>query len=66
MMGGGVGPEKLDLAWFTDSDHSIRYHGQNAYVYKQLTKKLWDEKRREGKGGGHQWSKRGEGRVWTA
>ncbi|KAK3898816.1 dipeptidyl peptidase IV N-terminal region-domain-containing protein [Staphylotrichum tortipilum] len=59
LMGGGVGPEKLDLAWFTDSDHSIRYHGQNAYVYKQLTKKLWEEKRREGKGGGHQWSKRG-------
>ncbi|KAK4155727.1 putative dipeptidyl peptidase 4 [Chaetomidium leptoderma] len=64
LMGGGVGPEKLEGTFFTDSDHGIRYHGQNTFVYKQLSKKLWEEKRREGKGGGHQWSKRGQGAVW--
>ncbi|KAL2022510.1 hypothetical protein VTK56DRAFT_5117 [Thermocarpiscus australiensis] len=65
LMGGGVGPEKLEVTWFTDSDHSITYDGQNAFVYKQLSKRLFEEKRREGEKGGHQWSRRGNSRrAW--
>jgi dipeptidyl aminopeptidase/acylaminoacyl peptidase len=63
LMGGGVSPEKLEVTFFADSDHGIRYNGQNAFVYKQLTKKLWEEKNRVPRER-HQWSKRGEGRVW--
>ena len=63
LMGGGVGPEKLEVTWFTDSDHSIRYNGQNAFVYKQLSKKLFEERNR-GEKGGHQWSRRARGTVW--
>ncbi|KAL1841470.1 hypothetical protein VTJ49DRAFT_7025 [Mycothermus thermophilus] len=62
LMGAGVGPEKLEVTYFTDSDHSIRYNKQNAFVYKQLTKKLFEEKQRKGSGGGHQWSKKA--RTW--
>ena len=61
LMGGGVGPDRLEVTFFTDSDHSIRYNGQNAFVYKQLSKKLWEEKNRGSKGK-HQWTKRG--RKW--
>jgi dipeptidyl aminopeptidase/acylaminoacyl peptidase len=64
LMGGGVSPDKLEFTYFTDSDHSIRYNGQNAFVYKQLTGMLWEEKRREGPGGGHQWSKKGKATAW--
>ncbi|KAJ4303954.1 Dipeptidyl peptidase 4 [Collariella sp. IMI 366227] len=64
LMGGGVSPEKLELTWFTDSDHNIRYNGQNGFLYKQLSKRLWEEKNRQGSGGGHQWSKRGTGKAW--
>lgn len=68
LMGGKVGPEKLEVTWFTDSDHSIRYNNQNAFVYKQLSKKLFEEKKREGSSsGGHQWSRKGlAGRRWQA
>lgn len=66
LMGGGVTPEKLEVTFFTDSDHSIRYNGQNAFVYKQLSKKLFEEKNR-GVKGGHEWSKRGQkGTAWKA
>ncbi|KAK4137116.1 hypothetical protein BT67DRAFT_372326 [Trichocladium antarcticum] len=63
LMGGGVTPEKLEVTWFTDSDHSIRYNGQKAFVYKQLSKKLFEEKNRGAKGG-HQWSRRDRGTAW--
>ncbi|GAB1320006.1 Dipeptidyl peptidase 4 [Madurella fahalii] len=66
LMGAGVGPERLEVTWFTDSDHSIRYNGQNAFVYKQLSKKLFEEKRRAEEKGGHQWSRRKAGKVWRA
>ncbi|KAH6838466.1 dipeptidyl peptidase IV N-terminal region-domain-containing protein [Chaetomium sp. MPI-CAGE-AT-0009] len=62
LMGAGVGPEKLDVTYFTDSDHSIRYNGQNAFVYKQLSGRLWEEKRRV-VGDRHQWSKK-RGTPW--
>ncbi|KAK4238960.1 putative dipeptidyl peptidase 4 [Achaetomium macrosporum] len=58
LMGAGVGAHKLSVTFFADSDHGIRYHGQNAFVYKQLSERLLEERRREGNGGGHQWSKR--------
>ncbi|KAK3302641.1 dipeptidyl peptidase IV N-terminal region-domain-containing protein [Chaetomium strumarium] len=58
LMGAGVGPDRLAVTFFADSDHGIRYHGQNAFVYKQLSERLLEEKRREGGGRGHQWSRR--------
>ncbi|KAK0727785.1 dipeptidyl peptidase IV N-terminal region-domain-containing protein [Lasiosphaeria miniovina] len=59
LMGAKVSPEKLAVAWFTDSDHSINYHNAGAYLYKQLSKKLFDEKARVGNStSGHQWSRR--------
>ncbi len=58
LMEGGVGPERLELAFFVDSDHGIRFRGQNGFLYKQLSRRLWEERRREGSGGGHQWSRR--------
>lgn len=64
LMGAGVGPERLEVTWFTDSDHSIRYNNQNAFVYKQLSKKLFEEKKRAEEKGGHQWSRRRQGRLW--
>ena len=62
VVGGGVGAEKLKVTFFADSDHGIRYRGQNGWLYKQLSAKLYEERKREGTGGGHQWSRRG--RVW--
>ena len=62
LMGGGVGPEKLKVTFFADSDHGIRYRGQNGWLYKQLSAKLYEERKRDGTGGGHQWSRRGK--VW--
>ncbi|KAF8531445.1 Alpha/Beta hydrolase protein, partial [Trichophaea hybrida] len=55
----GVPPQKLDVQWFTDSDHSNNFHGATRFLYKQLTGKLFEEKgRKEGKK--HQWSRRRE------
>lgn len=56
-MGGGVGPDKLEVAYFTDSDHSIAYNGANTYVYQQLAERLFAEKIREvGVVESHQWT----------
>lgn len=43
---GGVGPTKMNVQFFTDSDHNIRYHGANTLVYKQMARYLWLEKNR--------------------
>ena len=57
LVGGGVGPDKLEVAYFTDSDHSIVYNGANQYVYKQLAERLFAEKIREvGPAPSHQWT----------
>ncbi|KAL4893823.1 putative dipeptidyl peptidase 4 [Aspergillus ambiguus] len=58
LVGEGISPERMAVQWFTDSDHSIRYNGGRVFLYKQLAKRLYDEKhrRREGQ---HQWIKRG-------
>lgn len=60
LVGDKVSPEKMSVQWFTDSDHSIRYNNGNTFLYKQLSKKLFEEKKRVGNStGGHQWSRRG-------
>ncbi|KAF8466362.1 dipeptidyl peptidase IV N-terminal region-domain-containing protein [Kalaharituber pfeilii] len=63
LMKGGVGPDKLRVGWFTDSDHSIRRQGQNGFLFKMLTEELWEEKGRvEEKEGEreHQWEEEEE------
>lgn len=55
-----VSPDKLDVQWFTDSDHSNNFHNATTFLYKQLTKKLYEEKNRKGKKIVHQWTKRWE------
>ncbi|KAF2277364.1 seprase [Westerdykella ornata] len=60
LMGDRVTPEKLQAQWFTDSDHSIVYNNGGKFLYRQLSKKLYEEKQRtEDSRGGHQWSRRG-------
>ncbi|KAK3062561.1 diacylglycerol pyrophosphate phosphatase, partial [Coniosporium uncinatum] len=59
LVGQGVRPEKMQVQWFTDSDHSIRYNGANTFLYRQLTKRLYEEVQREGEAEVHQWSRRG-------
>lgn len=54
-----VPPQKLDVQWFSDSDHNNDFHGAGRFLFKQITGKLYEEKRRKGTGGGHQWSRRG-------
>lgn len=63
-----VTPEKLQNTYFTDSDHSINFHQNGKFLYRQLSKKLFEEKKRVGDiKGGHQWSKRdGLVRRWDA
>ncbi|KAK3689352.1 dipeptidyl peptidase IV N-terminal region-domain-containing protein [Podospora appendiculata] len=61
LMGDKVSPEKMSVTWFTDSDHNIRYHNDGQYLYKQLSKKLFEEKKRVGNStGAHQWSRKRE------
>ncbi|PWW77995.1 hypothetical protein C7212DRAFT_276802 [Tuber magnatum] len=54
----GVSPEKMRVQWLTDSDHNINSPGATDFVYKQLAKALYEEKRRT-PGWKHQWSRRG-------
>jgi dipeptidyl-peptidase-4 len=57
LIGQGVPPEKLQIMPFTDSDHSINYNNQNTFLYKQLTKRLYEEKMRVvGRQERHQWT----------
>lgn len=58
LVAGGVSPAKLDTMAFTDSDHSIVFHKSSAFLYKQLTAKLYAEKKRKGKSEKHQWTKK--------
>ena len=56
-----MSPEKLEVQFFTDSDHSINYNGAGTFVYKQIAKQLFEEKNRDvGPALQHQWSKRDE------
>lgn len=62
LMGDQINPEKMQNTWFTDSDHSINYHNNGKFLYRQLSKKVFEEKKRVGElKGEHQWSKRSWG-----
>lgn len=63
-----VTPEKMQNTFFTDSDHSINFHNNGKFLYRQLSKKLFEEKQRTGNSkGAHQWSKRDKmGREFRA
>lgn len=57
---GAVSPTKMQVQWFTDSDHSIAYNGGTTFLYKQLTQKLYEEKMRDTESGlKHQWTRKG-------
>ncbi|KAF2211266.1 hypothetical protein CERZMDRAFT_106497 [Cercospora zeae-maydis SCOH1-5] len=64
LVSSGVSPEKFQMMAFTDSDHSIVYNGANAWLYKYLTKRLWDEKQRKTElvDQTHQWLRKKRGR----
>lgn len=54
LMQNKVSPEKMRVQWFTDSDHSIRFHLADTFLYKQLTDALYHEKNRRSEKL-HQW-----------
>lgn len=61
LIGGGVSPDKLQVQYFTDSDHDIGYNGGNRFLYRQLAKRLWEEKVRvvgNETRPSHQWQRR--------
>ena len=59
LLGDRVTPEKMQTQFFTDSDHSIVYNNDGKFLYRQLTKKIFEEKSRTGDSKGkHQWSKK--------
>ncbi|KAK8064643.1 hypothetical protein PG994_007281 [Apiospora phragmitis] len=60
VVGAGISPQKMDWQSFTDSDHSINYHGANPWLYRHMTDMLYQEKHRTSQGLVHQWSRRGE------
>ncbi|KAF1846456.1 dipeptidyl-peptidase-like protein IV [Cucurbitaria berberidis CBS 394.84] len=62
-----VTPDKLQNTFFTDSNHNINFHNGGKFLYRQLSKKLFEEKARKGDlTGSHQWSKkRGVQKPWT-
>ena len=67
LMGARVTPEKMQNTFFTDSDHSIVYNNGGKFLYRQLTKKIYEEKHREGDSKGkHQWSKKSLQKKWVA
>lgn len=51
-------PQKLQMQWFTDSDHNLQFQGAKEFQYKQLTQMLYEErqktnKKQEEEGGCH-------------
>ncbi|KAE8148999.1 putative dipeptidyl peptidase 4 [Aspergillus avenaceus] len=58
LMGAHVTPEKMQVQWFTDSDHGINYHGGSVFLYRQLARRLFAEKNRQAPALKHQWSRR--------
>ncbi|CAJ2505761.1 Uu.00g131550.m01.CDS01 [Anthostomella pinea] len=58
LVGAGVPPIKMQWRTFTDSDHSISYHGATTYLYKFMTELLYREKIRTDEGLAHQWTRR--------
>ncbi|KAI0873407.1 dipeptidyl peptidase IV N-terminal region-domain-containing protein [Hypoxylon argillaceum] len=58
LVGAGVPPSKMQWRTYTDSDHSIRYHGAYTYLFKELTQLLFREKLRGKEVVAHQWTKK--------
>jgi dipeptidyl-peptidase-4 len=46
LIGFGVPPSQVQSQFFPDSDHNIRYHNANAFLYKQLNDMLMKQKNR--------------------
>ncbi|KAK5626565.1 hypothetical protein RRF57_002280 [Xylaria bambusicola] len=59
LVGEGVPPSKMQWRAYTDSDHSINYNGARTYLYKEMTQRLFQEKRRSNETLAHQWTKKG-------
>jgi dipeptidyl-peptidase-4 len=53
-----VSPKKMHVQWFTDSDHSINFHGATTLVYKQMAQYFYREKERKENEIVHQFDKR--------
>lgn len=58
LMDGLVSPAKLQVQWFTDSTHGIQFGKDSEFLYKQLTRRLYQEKHRKFDVMKHQWSRR--------
>ncbi|PHH87332.1 hypothetical protein CDD83_9007 [Cordyceps sp. RAO-2017] len=52
----GVPPHKVRMMAFTDSDHTLDFHGADHHLHKFLTDRLWDEIERKSSSSHHQWS----------
>ncbi|KAI1188000.1 dipeptidyl peptidase IV N-terminal region-domain-containing protein [Nemania serpens] len=61
LVGAGVPPSKMQWRTYTDSDHSINYHGAYTYLFKELTQQLFREKLRGKETVAHQWTKKNNG-----
>ncbi|KAK6543980.1 diacylglycerol pyrophosphate phosphatase [Orbilia ellipsospora] len=60
LVGAGVSPRNMNMFAFTDSDHGISYDNAYVFLYKYMTEKLFEEKKRVVGAEGiiHQWSKK--------
>lgn len=47
LVGEGVSPQVMEMMAFTDSDHRINFDGANAWLYRYLAKRLWEERQRK-------------------
>ncbi|KAK5084569.1 Dipeptidyl peptidase 4 [Lithohypha guttulata] len=61
LVGEAVSPAKWQMVAFTDSDHSIAYNGASQWIYRYLSKQLYEEKNRNVTVAPlvHQWKRRG-------
>lgn len=46
LLGDGVGPDTMQWLAFTDSDHTITYNRDSAFLYKYLTMRVYEERNR--------------------
>lgn len=58
LMDAKVPPSKLQVQWFTDSTHGISFGKDSIFLYRQLSRQVWQEKNREFKELKHQWNRR--------
>lgn len=58
LMDAKVSPAKLQVQWFTDSTHGISFGQDEFFLYRQLSKQVYDERNRVFKELNHQWNRR--------